>query len=644
MRRPHFLAGFLLFAPVATVAQTAEGETRFTRELDAVHWRHESTLRTASPLFDLRFRNRVGSRFFLLNNQARNIQDERHHDLRLTAMLTTGIGLATDLRSFEFSSTRTRQDVAMAGVELQPATWVRTRAQVGVMSDQRNSDPDQGMVYGFDAWTPGFTLPGSEWRLDPSVRIEVADIRARRFLTSRYATDVGYRIGDMGLDVRLLHGLSRREGYSTSSILNTAESPYIESIRIDTTLVSLETRFPLSRRWNGTIRVDLLNQLRQVQNRNRPADIAFPLYNSRALRQALDTRVELQHRGRRLESAFGFAVGAAIRDSRLTDTDGLPPDQVRRRADILSNSNFSQNRLEVFTDHRWILSEGQFLSGSASTSILRYDTPDLNPDDRDELSLQLRLRHDIRFNPYFKVGWLAAGEAYHLVYLNAERSIENNWRRSVRLMPQLVWTPTSNMTWTNRYLIRANYTVEDFELEGRPKTDQSSRELVADSELDWRFLPGWAVNGRVSRGELRIGRLLWKEFREVPLDTLVTIDAQGGLRHDVGPGTLTVGLRVFHKTDFVLRAVNTISVEGQDFTRIGPGIQTTRQWGPTVSVSWPIADRHLILINGWMQWQQTWTRLYVTYPAQQAAAFRRAERNPDRRSYPNLDMTVRFRF
>lgn len=642
MRRPHFLIGLALLAPVGAAAQTATGETRFSRELDAVHWRHESTLNASSGLFDLRFDNRFASRFFLLNGQARNIQDERHQDLRLTTSLLPALALATDIRSFAFTSTRTRQDVALLGFEVRPLADIRTRAQVGVMSDERNSAPDQGAVFGLEAWSPGLRFDA--WHLDPRASVEVADIRPRRFVTSRYGTDIGYRMADFSLEAGVLHSLARRESYATSSILNTTESPYIESIRIDTTLIHLESRFPIARNWTGLLRVDLLNQLRQVQNRKRPDDTAVPLYNSRSLRQGLDTRVELERQGVGWNASLGMAVGAGVRDSRLTDTEGLPADQVRRRADILTNSNFNQNRFELFTRQQVRLSHRQTLDAYGAANILRYDTPESNPDDRDELAILLRIRHDILLNPWFAFGWLAAGEAVHLVYLSADRSIENNWRRSIRLTPDLTWTPLPTLTWRNAFLIRANYTVEDFEIAGRPKNDQSSREMGFHSTLDWTFLPDWSIRADVRRNELRIGRLLWPDFREIPLDTLVTIDADAALRHEVGQGVVAAGARLFHKTDFILRAQNRIEVDGVPFTRIGPGLQTTLQWGPTVHVEWPLPGGHLVRIHGWMQWQSTRTRLYVAYPDEQAAAFRRAERRAERRTYPNLDMTVRFRF
>jgi len=642
MRRPHFLIGFALLAPVGTAAQTATGETAFLREYDAIHWRHASTIKATSGAFDMRFDNRFASRFFLLNNEARNIQDERQQHLRLTTGFFPTLALATDIRSFEYKSTRTRQDVALVGLEIRPVAEIRTRAQIGVMSDERNSAPDRGAVFGLEAWSSGFDIDA--WHLDPYAAIEVADIRPRRFVTSRYGTRIGYAQADFRLDAGVMHSLARRESYATSSILNTAESPYIESIRIDTTLVHLESRFPISRTWSGLLRFDLVNQLRHVRNRNRPDDTAVPLYNSKSIRQSLDSQVEVERQGRSLTSRFGLSAGGGVRDSRLTDTDDLPPDQVQRRSDILTNANFNQNRFELYTQQTWRVSHRQRMELFGSSSILRYDTPETNPDDRDELALHLRVRHDLVLNPWFSIGWLAAGEALHLVYLHADRSIENNWRRSIRLAPEFTWSPTPAVQWRTAFLIRANYTVEDFELAGRVKNDQASRELGLRSTLDWAFMPGWSIQADARRNELRIGRLLWSEFREIPLDTLVTIDAEAALRHQIGQGIWSAGIRIFHKSDFILRAQNTIEVDGAPLSRIGPGLQTTLQWGPTVAIDWPMPGGHQILLSGWMQWQETRTRLYVTYPTAHEAAFRRAEQRPERRAYPNVDMTVRFRF
>lgn len=635
MRRQYTLVFFFLLVPVVGSAQSLFGETQFQRQLDAVLWRQQSTFLYENPAFDLSLSNRLGSRFFLLGNQAQNIQNDRQTDLSISTLMIPGIAFAADVRSFEYTSTKTRQDVALAGIEFRPGNLLFLRTQLGVMSDSRSRSPDQGFIYGLKAWTPDLQ-PADGFRLSPSLFLEIADIQPRKYVTTRYEADMGYQNQGFQLDAALQHGISRREGY--------LETNTIESIRIDTTLIRFRSRFPIAKRWTGELDVEALNHLRLMQNRTMGDISDVPLFNSRTLRQAVDTRVLVSRQGERLRSTLGMAIGVGIRDSRLTDTEDLPPDQVRRRSEILTNSNFTQNRFELFTNQDMRLSDRHVMSVFTSASILRYDTPESNPDDRDELSLLFRTTNRFRFSDTFETVFTTAGEAYHYVYLFAERSIENNWRRSLRLMPEFIWQPTSAIYWRTFFLIRANYTVEDYELEGRQNNDQSARELVMSTDVDYRFIPNWHIGFQGSRSELRIGKLFWKEFRELPIDTLITYDGKVEIRKVSGFGEIAVGMRYFHKTDFLIRATQTIPMEGGDASRTATGLLTTVQFGPVVRILWPFGSGQEIHVQGWYQVQETRTKLYTTYPDEVRAAFLRAERKPVTRVFPNIDMTVRFRF
>lgn len=643
MRHHILFVVFLLHLPMVAGAQILQGETQFSRQLDAVNWRQQTAFSMSTSVFDLTVANRLGSRFFLLNDRAQNIQNDRQTDLSLSGWLMPQVAIAADVRSFEFTSTRTRQDVALAGIEVRPVKPLYVRTQFGIMSDARNRAADQGFMAGLKAWTAELN-PGAGLYLTPSLFMEVADIQPRRFVTTRYMADMAYRTQEVTMTASVQHGVSRREGYATSSFLNTSEADYIESVRIDTTSIRFQTRFPISRRWAGDIEVDALNQIRMVDNRNLPDDAQAPLYNSRTLRQAVDTRVRLSAEGDRLRSVFGMAVGVGIRNSRLTDTEGLPADQVRRRAELLTNSNFNQNRFELFTQQDLRISRNHDMSVFASSAILRYDTPDTNPDDRDELTLLFRTVNRMRLAPGFEAALTTAGEAYHYVYLFSERSIENNWRRSIRLMPEFTWTPVTALTWRNAFLIRANYTVEDYEMEGRAKNDQSAREMMLFSDAEWRFLPEWSVRMQGSRSELRIGKLIWKGFREVPIDTLITYDGTLEIARKRAGTEIAVGMRVYHKTDFLIRATQSVPLGNGTVSRTATGQLTTAQYGPQVRVLMPFGQGQEIQIRGWVQIQKTWTELYTTYPAELRAAFVRAEQTPVTRVFPNLDMTVRFRF
>jgi hypothetical protein len=130
----------------------------------------------------------------------------------------------------------------------------------------------------------------------------------------------------------------------------------------------------------------------------------------------------------------------------------------------------------------------------------------------------------------------------------------------------------------------------------------------------------------------------------VPIDTLITYDGTLELARRRGGSELAIGVRMYHKTDFLIRATQTIPMGAGTVSRTATGQLITSQYGPLVRLLLPFGRHQEIQIRGWYQIQKTWTDLYTTYPEETRTAFEQAERTPVTRVFPNLDMTVRFRF
>ncbi len=628
----------LWMLPVAAMAQGSGGETRFVRRLDAVEWRHGSVWQWAGEGGALAFEQTAASRFFLLGGRATNIQDEYQGRLRVERPVRERWSVVADARTLTYAATDLRQDAALAGVGYRSASGMSVRPMAGFMRDRRGGFDDAGWVGSLDLTAPESEW-GDGWHIRPGAFLEYGDLGARRILTTRYATGIRYEEAGMRLGLDLRHGRSRREGYTSSGFLNSTPSPHIESIRTDTTGFRFTLGGPLTRTWRIGLDVDAWNVLRRVENRYRSEGVD-PLYDSQSLRQSLDSRIHLVRNGPRFDTDLSIAWGVGIRRASLVNTQGLPQDQVNRREALLADTEADQDRLEVALDQAWTPGGRFSWYWGGSASILRYDTPESNPDDRDELALAVRLGQEYRLSEAFNTRIDLAGEATHYVFLKAVRSIENNWRRSIRLRNTSDWTPIEALTVRHQVWIRANYTVEDFQLAGRTGNDQSAREWGFETDTDLRLTPGWYLRTRVGRQELRIGKLFWGEFTEIPLDTLVTWDATMEIRHVRAGGEWSVGMRVFRRTDFQPRAVNRIP-EG---TRTATGLQTTHQWGPVVRWSLPLRGGHEIAVAGWYQVQAVRTRLYTIYPEAQREAYLANERRAVWRTFPNLDASVRFAF
>lgn len=637
----------MLFPAEEAFTQYLSGFSRFERQLDAVSWSTQTLVQHQNKHLTLTLDNRLSSRFYLFNRQAQNIQDEINTTFSARYMLSGAFGLTTTARNYAFTNTGLRQDQFLAGLWLQPNAWIKLNPAIGFLSDERSNRRDQGLSLLLNTDITPFQI--GETRFEPTFFTEYGDIHPRRLRTTRLGTRSQYQVDDIfQLQTEIWLGSARRDSYQASSLLNRAESNFVESIETDSTMAQLSIRMPVVTGLFAHIDASGLHNIRKVLNYATDQNPGIELYDSRSLRQFLDVAVTLSYPTSRMRLQTGAAWSAQIRESQLVNTEGLPEDQVRRRSEILENSNFSQRRFEIFSNNRFEISPRYLIEASATASIMRYDTPDRNNDDRDEFSGTFRLLQRFQYSPKLTLRATLAGEAYHYVYLYAERSIENNWRRSLRLIPEVTWQPTPAFYLNQQFMVRANYTVEDYEIPGRINNDQSAREMVFITRSTWDFSPGWSLETDISRNELRIGRLLWKTFQETPTDTLLTWDAQTLLTRRYGQIRISSGIRYFYKSDFTPRGTVQIEVtENGDLirlNRVGPGRQLTVQWGPMVRIRLPMRNQNELYLDGWMQRQTSWQRLYIAYPEPYIESFLRAERRRTVRLFPNMEITARFRF
>ena len=637
----------IFFVSNELYSQSISGNSRFARQLDAVSWNFNTNVDFEQSALNLQLENNFNTRLFLFNGLAQNVQDEHSARLRFALALHPQFGVTASARTFTFTNTNLRQDAALAGVYITPYNLFRINPMIGIMRDERSDQRDEGFTWALNIDTEAISVGEASFK--PAVSAEVAYIDPRRLQTFRYGTQATYSSDDQfNLSSEIWLGNARRDSYQSSSLLNRTESNFIESIESDTAMVALFIETPIAENLLANIDIEALNNVRRNINTPLDASGSIDLYDSRSLRQFLDVGMSVTYPARQFRLQAGSRWSFQVRESQLINTDGLPPDQVRRRSEILENSNFNQRRFEMFSNNMFQVSERYSVTLSGSASILRYDTPEMNNDDRDELSFFVRNTHRYDISEDLRASLILAGEAFHYVYLFSERSIENNWRRSLRLIPEITWQPSPTFYMQNQFMVRANYTVDDYEIPGRQKNDQSAREMAGSTTISWTFAPEWNIETNASRSELRIGRLFWETFQETPIDTIITWDVQTMLSKRFGDIIVSSGVRYFRKFDFLQQASIQIEVDENGsttrLTRLSTGNQITTQWGPAVMIRLPLSSRNELYINGWYQVQKTRQRLYIEYPEPYRADFLRAENQAVRRVFPNMEITARFRF
>jgi hypothetical protein len=206
--------------------------------------------------------------------------------------------------------------------------------------------------------------------------------------------------------------------------------------------------------------------------------------------------------------------------------------------------------------------------------------------------------------------------------------------------------------------VRATYTVDDFVLPGRRPTDQSAREVRVAGDAEHEVADGLRVRGAGSYSDLRLGRLLWDSFAEIPFDTLRTYSGWLRVQAQVTPTLFAeTGVRLFIRSDFD-RATTVryerVDAEGRvlrdeagqvlltSITR--EGRQIIEQVGPTTAITWSLPGGSALRVDGWLYVQHTWQRLYGDLPDEAAGRIAAAARDGTRRVVPNLSVTARWVF
>jgi hypothetical protein len=637
--------------PSAGIAQyriQANGQTDFSRRLDAFQWNMLANVGFDNDITRLQFRNSFTSRLYLIRGSAQNIQDEYRSNLDINHKLKQHIGLGLRSDMFGYSASKVRQERVLLGPSIHgSALNFEIRPMIGIMSDTRNNQTDTGPSFGLTGAWPNLVL--GDFRFNPSILFDYASIHPRSFGSFRLGSNTRYSDDYLRLNGSFQVGRSVRESYQASNFLNRDISDLIESIRSDTARIQAGLEFPLGNGSTGRIDVYSMSNNREFTNRVLKDTLRNDIVDTRFVRQDYDLVFQAFIPKGNLNLNPGLRLLGTSTASDLINAQNLPDDQFRRRSEILERSNFRQNAIELFTDSRYSPNLNSELGLRMIVGILRYNTPEINVDDRDEQTFALRVTAKHRVSPWLDVGLTMAGEAYHNVYLFGERSAENNWRRSLRLLPEITWQPSPDFVLRNAMFIRANYTVYDFQVPGRLNADQAAREYGFRSRFEYQFLPSWFLEVEGARSELRIGRLQWQSFTETPIDTLISYESEITLSKKLGQLKISTGIRSFRKIDFLPQATTTIiitdpSTGDRTFTRLAPGILVTQQLGPLVQLMLPLSSNNELYIDGWFQQQKARTRLYTEYPEEFRDEFLARERRYARISYPNLTMRARFRF
>ena len=675
----YLLAPFLLWPalawaqPVPPEEPVRMLETGFEREVNRYRWIGNVEVAQAMGPWAVALTNRFSSDAYLLFGDALSFRDEDR--LLVAASRPLGARLSAHLRgqTFWFGQSRVFSQDALAGLRFapRPSWWVEPAA--GLAWDQRpgartdalgTAEPplrrDAGpAVGGRFLWQPA--LPEAAVALEGEALWQFINPRRGRLVRVGGAAARPFEDVRLGATVRLAS--VRRDAYQAVSFLNrdpssgaTAGAESIEATTSDTLEVGLTVEAPLGRGFGLVGRLDVGANDRAVRTHGAPdGALAF---DTDFRRRAVEAEVGVAREGSSWSLLVRAQTGAEVETRELVNRDALPAGQASQKQNLLRQADYDRGSLALQTRGRLAVLPRIVVSFDGRASIYRLDTPDINPDDRDEAYHTAQLGVLVHLSRYAELDVRTFGSFTHTVYLNAQRSAENNVQRSLRLRPAVRLRPSERLRLELASEVRATYTVDDFVLPGRRPRDQSAREHRYDLNADLDLGGGLRLRAEAGVSDLHLGRLLWDSFAEIPFDTLRTVNLWARLQAPApGGATAEIGLRAFLRRDYdralsvqypLLDATGAPVLDAsglpirESITR--PGRRRIEQIGPTCALLWPMRGGSTLRLDGWLNVQHVRRRLYGDLPEPDAEVIRRTGHAGTRAIIPNLAMTMTWRF
>jgi hypothetical protein len=234
-------------------------------------------------------------------------------------------------------------------------------------------------------------------------------------------------------------------------------------------------------------------------------------------------------------------------------------------------------------------------------SLFRYDTPsDLNYDDRDELTNILAFNVSRQFSPFFQAGLGLEADLIHIVYIESERSANNNRNLIYRFFPIIIFSD-SRINSFNRFEVLANYTVYDYEAFSQVHSYSFRQASFLDSTTA-------KITSKISAsflGNLKLytrGELYWSNFSEFPLNYFVDRTVWLSLFYASESYRLGIGYKYLALTQYDYTTATSRQFASQ---------QTNS--GPTTSFELDMSHLQMI-ISGWYQISRQTLQNPVVYP------------------------------
>ncbi|MGQ9819138.1 MAG: hypothetical protein ACUVQ1_04350 [Candidatus Kapaibacteriales bacterium] len=254
-----------------------------------------------------------------------------------------------------------------------------------------------------------------------------------------------------------------------------------------------------------------LYSLSKSMNKFEPNDQLSALKRS-LYEEQISLVFNLSYNGFFFQPLVGFAYN--YRNEKNQVDEIFPIDEVllSNYKQFESQRNNFQSRLNLFANSKFTLFQGDTLTFIADFGIFRYDTPSKqNVDDRDEFSSRILIINSLRFSKFLLFHTELDYNNYHLVFLNSQRSLINNWNHILRLSFRTIYQ-TNFFKFNPSFEILSNYTIYDFEKKGYSIQNYLFRQIQFRDSSFVFLSTRYSLETQISLRLLERGILFWKNF------------------------------------------------------------------------------------------------------------------------------------
>ena len=619
LRHVSFLTGFILglfFVYQTTIGQelfrpftapTADSlylcSLGFDRILNTYLWSGDFKKEIYGQLWSIDLHQQIRSRIIKTNQTA--IQDEYEGLIALRARLSeywnfqikNSSNVLADNRAIDLG--RMAQHQILAGFEYMPTGNIAGEALGGYELNTQEQENDHGFAYAFGFNTRQVALEEFNASLKSSWNQSFLGRRSPHTgdIKLTFLRDFGGGIND---SLAVNYGTQRRQFYTSMDYSDqlTFGVPH-NILQRDANMleISNQTRYNLDQNFSLVFSIGISNQL--INRGYRFKDYLHPAS------LILDSRVqEMQFFGiisMQWSPIYWLGTDIKLAYTEKEERHSILDDIYASNA-IIDTQRASTSRLEntaqrttLTTALKVDVTQNDKIRLVTSASILRYDTPNIfNTDDRDELLLTSGAEYLHSFSSRLLLILNTDLTLFHLVYLNRDKSANNNWNRIIRFSPSIEYMPTSWFRTAMRTEVLANYTVSDYEKQVASIRSFSFRQVLwSDSTLI-------QLSKRIQcnfSGSLRIferGTLRWQEFKEKPEEYVIekamwpeiVWSSMIGLK-------IGIGFRYFGQDRYTY----------QNNQRVFS--QVVEAMGPTASIEWSGLAGEKVVIYGWREEQKS---------------------------------------